>query len=385
MARNTPTIGIDISAALNQRAGIGRFVRNLTSAVVAGSPDIRYVLLHARPDGDVGDLPNASNVRTVVAPLRQRLLDIVWHRARLPVPVDLLTGRLDVFHAPNFVLPPVRAARTVLTIHDLAYLLHPECAHPNLRAYLGRAVPYSAKRADYIVADSENTRSDVISMLGVDPDRIGVVPGGVEPRFAPIADPAALGRARTAVGLDDSTPFILFVGTIEPRKNLTALIQAFNNMKARTGLPHRLVLAGRRGWLADDIYAAATRSRWSAHITFPSFVADDDLSGLYSAAEIFAYPSLYEGFGLPVLEAMACGTPVVCSNTSSLPEAAGDAAVLVSPHDVDGLSDALAALTSDTALRARHRGLGLAQAARFTWQSAAEAQIAVYRQLLAER
>ena len=374
-------IGIDYTAAVNQRAGIGRFVRNLVASLVALDRDDQFVLLHTTPNpGAEVSVPAAPNVSTSEFRFPERWMTILWHRLRVPLPVEWATGPVDIFHAPDFVLPPVRRARRVLTVHDLAFLLYPECADARLREYLMSAVPRSVRAADFVVADSANTQNDVICLLGADPARTAVVPGGVEPRFRPAA-PEAVASLRARLGLVE--PFILSIGMIEPRKNWQGLIRAYNTVRARHRLPHRLVLAGPRGWLSDVIFEERDRSPFRNDVIFPGFIADDDLPTLYSATDLFAFPSYYEGFGLPPLEAMACGTPVVVSDAASLPEVVGDAGLTVPAEDTEALADALERGLLDEALRARLRADGLARAAKFTWGAAAAALLTVYHHVVA--
>jgi glycosyltransferase involved in cell wall biosynthesis len=374
-------IGIDYTAAVNQSAGIGRFVRALVGGLAELDQDNQYLLLHAaNRTGLNGRLPRARNFVARSAGLPQRYLDIIWHRMTLPLPVNLMLGRLDLFHSPDFVLPPVSKAVSVLTVHDLAFLLQPECAEANLRAYLEKAVPRSARRADYIVADSEHTRNDVICLLGVPPEKVAVVPGGVESTFQPVEDLAQLAALRERLGIGQA-PFILSVGLIEPRKNLPVLFDAYRLLRERKGLPHLLVVAGNRGWLSAGTIEHAERSPYRDDIRFVGYVAEEALPGLYTAASAFAFPSLYEGFGLPPLEAMACGTPTVVSRASSLPEVAGEAALQVDPRDVDGLAAALELLLLDDVLRAELRTRGIQRARAFSWRAAARKQLDVYERL----
>ena len=374
-------IAIDYTAAVNQRAGIGRFVRNLVASLVALDPDDQFVLLHASPNaGAEVRVPAAQNVWTSEFRFPERWMTILWHRMRVPLPVEWATGPVDIFHAPDFVLPPVRRARRVLTVHDLAFLLYPECADARLREYLMGVVPRSVRAADFVVADSANTQNDVICLLGADPARTAVVPGGVEPRFRP-ASAETVADLRYRLGLVE--PFILSIGMIEPRKNWHGLIRAYSMLRARQHLPHRLVLAGPRGWLSDVIFEERDRSPFRNDVIFPGFVADEDLPTLYSAADVFAFPSFYEGFGLPPLEAMACGTPVVVSDAASLPEVVGDAGLAVPAEDTEALADTLERALLDNRLRAELRAAGLARAATFTWSAAAEALLAVYRRVAA--
>jgi glycosyltransferase involved in cell wall biosynthesis len=256
----------------------------------------------------------------------------------------------------------------------------PDCADAGLRAYLSRVVPRSVARASHVLADSESTRRDLTHLLGVSPDRVTVVYPGVEARFHPEQDAAALARVRQRYSVGDA-PFVLGVGTLEPRKNWPALIRAWTRLRQASGLPHRLVIAGGKGWLAEGIFAAAQASPYRDDIVFTGFVDDADLPALYAAAGVFAFPSRYEGFGIPVVEALACGTPVVCAYNSSLPEAAGDAALLVTCDDDAALAAALQRLIEDQALRQSLQAAGLAQAARFTWQSAAAALWQTYERI----
>lgn len=378
-------IAIDYSAAVNQHAGIGRLVRNQVLALAEVDHDNDYRLVYARPNRDtVPQFPRAVNFSRREVGIRERWLTILWHRAKLPLPADWLSGPVDLFHCPDFVLPPLRRARGVLTVHDLAFLMRPDCADHRLRAYLEEVVPRSIRRADFIIADSENTRNDLVVLLGAQPASIAVVPGGVEDRFEPITDAEQLRRARRKVGLRDE-PFILAIGVIEPRKNLNRLMDAFRALKQRNGVPSdlKLVMAGGKGWLFDDIFEHHAASPIRDHILMPGFVPDELLPALYSAADVFAFPSLYEGFGLPILEAMACGTPVVASRSSCLPEVADGAALLVDPNNVDGLIAALELALVDSDLRARLIKQGRQRAREYSWRRAAEQLLGVYRRVAA--
>jgi glycosyltransferase involved in cell wall biosynthesis len=377
-------IAIDYSAAVNQRAGVGRLVRNQVLALADVDQANDYTLVYARPnDGGIHEFPGARNFSRREVRLRERWLAILWHRAKVPLPVEWLSGPIDVFHSPDFVLPPLRRARGILTVHDLAFLMQPDCADARLRAYLEDVVPRSVRRADYIIADSENTRNDLVVLLGVPPDSVSVVPGGVEERFAPVTDPAALAEARQRLGVGDA-PFVLALGMLEPRKNLNRLMDAFAILKRRGAPPDlKLVLAGGRGWLVDGILSHHARSAVRDDILLPGFIADDLLPAVYSAAAVFAFPSLYEGFGLPILESMACGTPVVASRASSLPEVAEGAAVLVEPESAEGLAMALEEALSDDALRSDLEHKGRERAAEYTWRRAAERLLDVYQKVAA--
>jgi glycosyltransferase involved in cell wall biosynthesis len=373
-------IVIDYTPAVHQGAGIGRHTRGLVSALAphAAGHDVTLLVFGRPPDGHTLAAPPGASVRVV--PLPNRWLTLGWHRLGLPLPVEWLSGPADLYHASDFVLPPVRRARSLLTVHDLSFLTVPDCADAGLRAYLSRVVPRSVARASHVLADSESTRRDLIHLLGLPPDRVTVVYPGVEAHFQPEQDAARLAQMRQRTAIGDG-PFVLGVGTLEPRKNWPALIRAWTRMRQTGGPPHRLVIAGGKGWLVEGIFAAAQASPYRGDILFTGFVDDADLPALYAAADVFAFPSRYEGFGIPVVEALACGTPVVCADNSSLPEAAGDAALLVACDDDHALATALQQLIEDQALRQRLRAAGLAQAARFTWQSAAAALWQTYERI----
>jgi glycosyltransferase involved in cell wall biosynthesis len=294
----------------------------------------------------------------------------------------VFTGALDLLHAPDFVLPPTRA-RTIVTIHDLSFLVHPECAEPSMVRYLTDAVPRGLRRANVILADSQATRRDLARLLAVDPARVELVYPGVGPQFCPLVE-EAIGPVRSRLGLPDR--FVLFVSTLEPRKNLVRLLEAFAqviqvedpNLQSSTSNLH-FVIAGRRGWLYEDIFAAIERLQLRERVRLLDYVHDKDLPALYNLAAAFAYPSIYEGFGIPPLEALACGTPTVIADNSSLPEVVGDAAVLVSAEDVGSIASGIVRVVSDEMLRARLRVAGPEQARKFMWEQAAQRVLACYQ------
>ena len=366
-------IGVDYSAAVWQGAGIGRYTRALVGELLRLDRENRYVLIYPAgfPGRPAPFLPhlrhlNHPGLRLRPLPLSDRYQAILWQRLRLPLPVELFCGRLDLFYSPDFVLPPQLAGRRILTIHDLAFLVHPECAVPSLGWYLRRAIPRSIARADLLLADSWHTRRDLVGLLGVPPERVEVVYPGVEPAFRPL-ERAALEEVRARYGLPER--FLLTVGTIEPRKNLPRLLEALSGLPERLRLP--LVVVGRPGWLYEESFAAVERWGLQGQVRFLGFVPQEDLPALYNLALALVYPSLYEGFGLPPLEAMACGTPVLTGRVSSLPEVVGEAAVLVDPADVSSIREGLQRLLEDEALRERLRQAGPERAREFTWEKAA--------------
>jgi glycosyltransferase involved in cell wall biosynthesis len=374
-------IGIDYTAAARQGAGIGRYTRELISALLGLESAHQYVIFAATGGLETGDWRTGiqrRNVQFRALPLTDEWLARLWHRLRLPIPVEAVTGPLDVFYSPDFVLPPTqRATRTLLTVHDLSFMHYPETFVPPLRRYLERVVPRSIARADLVLADSAHTRSDIVSLFGAPPDKVQVLYSGVHPRFCPEPEPGEREQLRDRYNIGDQ-PYVLSVGTIQPRKNYVRLIQVFAHLQTCTlrVANLQLLIGGGRGWLYQDIFAEAEKH--GDRVRLLGFVDDADLPALYRNAALFAFPSLYEGFGLPVLEAMACGAPVVCSNASSLPEVAGDAALLVDPHDTDALTQALVRTLEDADLRREMIARGFAQAARFTWEQAARQLLAAF-------
>ncbi len=375
-------IGIDYTAAHEQGAGIGRYVRELIHALAALDSQNSYRLFAAgatRQSLPSVPGPNFSWHPTRITPL---WFARIWHRFQIPLPVELFTGRVALYHATDFTLPPtLPGTRTLLTVHDLSFVRAPETASPVLKAYLDQVVPRSVRRADHVLADSQATKDDLIELYGTSPEKITVLLSGVNAQFKPVTDPARRAAVRERYQIPAGCPFIFSVGTVQPRKNYARLAEAL----AQLGPSHQdvhLVIAGGRGWLESPIYRAIDKLGMGDRVHFTGFADDEDLPILYSDAAVLAYPSLYEGFGFPVLEAMACGTPVVTSTVSSMPEVAGDAALMVDPYDVPALSDALRRLLSDSALRADLITRGFEQASRFTWERSARQLQTIYQQLL---
>lgn len=382
-------IAIDYNAALRQVAGIGRYTRELVRALAAAGSGDRFVLFYAGRDlhdavgYDTLQELKATYASIELAPiaLPERWLPIMWQRARLPVPVEWWTGRVDVVHAPDFVLPPSRTHHTLVTVHDLSFRIHPEAAHERLRQYLEAAVPRSLLRATRILADSQSTATDLEHLMGVAPSNITVLYPGIGPQFRRVEDQERLALVREKYGLPSR--FFFHIGTIEPRKNLERLINAYAVVRAEDATtssepPVGLLLAGKPGWLSDPILA---RARQTEGVLLPGPVDDADLPALHSLATALVYPSLYEGFGFPPLEALACGTPVVTSRRSSIPELVGDCALLIDPLDEAALADGLRRVLDDPEVGVAARRDGPAQAAQFTWERAAQQLLDIYHSL----
>lgn len=378
-------IGVDYTAAVRQGGGIGRYTRNLVRALSQLDEENEYTLFVAGGWGDGDGLgPWPRNFRIRGVPVSDRWLHLLWQRLRFPLPVQLATGPLDLFHSPDFVLPPAGRVPKILTVHDLSFLRVPECYVPAFRRYLESAVSRAVTKASLILADSESTKRDLIELMGVEPGRITVLYPGVEPRFQPITDPEKLRKVRESYQLPEH--FVLGLGTLQPRKNFSGLIEGFRLLAGdRAGgsalAELQLVIVGAKGWMYEGDFAAVAKSGLEDRVRFCGFVADDDLPALYSLAGAFAFPTWYEGFGLPVLEALACGAPVVSANNSSLPEVVGQAGLMVEAGDPTALAGALWQVLSDGGLREQLADAGPRQARRFCWEVSARQLLELYRSM----
>lgn len=302
---------------------------------------------------------------------------ILWEQAVQPWQ---LSG-FDLYHALTFVSPLLLARPSVVTVYDLSFIHYPQMLSPARRLYLRLFTGLSCRRAHRVIAISQSTARDLVESLGVSPEKIDVaVPGYTAEIYRPLpAEEVAAFRQQR--GLPER--FWLFLGTLEPRKNLVTLLEAYAGLSPNERLP--LVLAGGKGWDFEPIFAAVECLGLGDAVHFPGFVPTTDLPLWYNSAELFIYPSVFEGFGLPVLEAMACGTPVAVSAASSLPEVVGDAGLLVPPHDVSAWTDALQHAGTDAVWRETAQQRGLAYATHFTWQSTAQSAIASYQKALSQQ
>jgi glycosyltransferase involved in cell wall biosynthesis len=363
----TMRIGYECTAVVEGRSGVGHYAERLGRALASVAPgDVEVVAL---TNGE--PLPSLRNAPPT-GPKRPRAL---W----LNVAVRRLARRLDLdlFHFTANVAPMRFGDPYVLTVHDVTTRRAPETHPPRRRAYYRAALGASARNARRVITVSETSAADIVAMLGVPRDRIDVIPLAPDSRFRRVEDRDALGRLTERYGLDE--PYLLYVGNIEPRKNLGRLLEAY----ARVGrISGPLVLVGNLAWLTREVVDSVNRLGLTERVRFLGYVPDSDLPALYSAASAFVYPSLFEGFGLPVIEAMACGAAVVTSTAPALREIAEGAALLVDPYSVESIAEGIRTVLTGADVHARLVESGLARASRYTWEATARRTLETYARAL---
>lgn len=375
---NKGLIYIDISAAVHSRAGLGRYSERLAAALIAQEPG-RYGLFHNSDEGAhfpeslPANVPRRS-VNLGYKPWRMAVLLGQYGR----VPFNRLVPDARLFHSTEHLLLPLRGIQTVLTVHDLIYKLFP-AYHKKLNYwFLNRAMPLFCRRASAIIAVSEASKQDIVRHYGIVPSKITVVYEAASDHFQP-PPPARIEAVRQQYQLPER--FLIHLSTIEPRKNLSRLLDALQRL--RQSLPDLcLVLAGGKGWLYDDFFAKIEAEGLEKAVQVLGWVPDEDLPAVIAAADLAVQPSLYEGFGLPILEEMASGQVVAASGSSSHPEVGGEAAAYFDPYNVEEMATVIGRLLNDREEHQHRRQLGLQQAAQFSWARAARETAAVYKRLL---
>lgn len=367
-------IGIDASrSTVGQRTGTENYSLHLLRELLALDVEHHFRLYFNQPPSS--DLfPDTVDDRVIPFPRLWTHLRLSW---------EMLSDAPDLLFVPSHVLPLIHPRRSVVTVHDLGYLYYPEAHTLTQNVYLRWSTRFNAQAASHILADSEATRRDLMSEYQISGNKISVVYPGRDEILAPIDDPAILTAVQARHGL--TQPYLLYVGTLHPRKNLVRLVEAFGLLvrpPADDAPPPianlQLVLAGQKGWLYDEVVTQIRNLDLTEQVHLTGYVPEEDLATLLSGAQAFVYPSLYEGFGIPVLEAMACGTPVICSNVSSLPEVAGDAAIQVDPMDIEALAQALRDVLLDDGLRLKLVERGYRQVRRFSWRRSADETMQVF-------
>ncbi|MCW5853037.1 MAG: glycosyltransferase family 4 protein [Anaerolineae bacterium] len=374
-------IGIDVRMVYYTGAGIGQYIRRLVKGLEQLDLTDEIVLLQSRKQEPTAVEGTPFPWRPLWTPAHHRF-------EQFALPLELLFLGLDLLHSPDFIPPMRRLCRSVVTVHDLHFLRFPHFLTEEAARYYGQ-IDDAMKRTDHVIAVSEATRQDLMQLLGVNQNKISVIYEAADPAFRVINDNAALVKVREKYNLPG--PFILAVGTIEPRKNWPTLLRIFAQLKdmrvdpdcagrgAAPDQPLTLVIAGRRGWLDKDVFSVAEDLSLGPRARFLDHVPVEDLVLLYNAAAVLAHPSFYEGFGLPPLEAMACGAPAVVSDTGALPEVVGDAGLKAPPTDVELWIEHLRLVLQDPVRRAGMVQRGLEQATRFSIERMARETFTVYQ------
>lgn len=376
-------LGIDGSSLLSAKTGIGIYTDRLLCGIRSCSdftvkiylpmPFINPAKRNNSIDAIIKNYPDVE-IKSHVLPT-PKMQRWIWGHSDF-LPIERFLGPVDLYHGTSFVMPPLHHAKGIMTIYDLSFMLFPQFHTREMQAFTKNIRRY-AERTDCIIAISEQTKQDIVSLLNVPEMKVRVTLLAADTRYRVIDDTHRIASVAATYGIDRE--YILYTGTLEPRKNVPAIIRAFQSIKRELNVPHRLVLAGKKGWLYDDIFTEVRALGLEQEIIFTGYVPDEDLPFLYNGADLFVYPSFYEGFGLPPLEAMACGCPVISSNTSSLPEVVGTAGIMVDPRKPEELAAAMARVLGDSDLANGMRRQGLERAATFSWDRCARETLSIYR------
>jgi len=357
-------------------AGINWYIRSLLAFLPRVSDRHKFTAFLGKEEAGHGF--HGIQTEVSILPTERPAARIAWEQ--LAQPVRLLGNRIDLLHSLAFVQPVILPCPSVVTIYDLSFIHYPQRLQPWRRLYLRWGTTFSARRASRVIAISASTKRDIVGLLGVAEDKVDVIPCGVDEDFRAVDRQEQLEELRKKRRLPPR--MLLFVGTIEPRKNLTTLLRSYALLRERIQ-PPPLVIAGAKGWQHEEVFSLVQELGLPDELLFPGFIPRDELPLWYNAADLFVYPSLYEGLGLPPLEAMACGTPVVTSDTSSLPEVVGDSGLLVDPTDAEEIALAMERLLTDSTLRDELTSKGLKRARAFTWHRTARETVEVYDRALA--
>jgi glycosyltransferase involved in cell wall biosynthesis len=368
----------DVAITINTVLGGPRYyAQNLIENILQLDRDNRYVII---ADSSAYRPPKgfASRCEIVDIPMRSKYSVIFWDH--LKVPAAVRKRNIDLLHHTKGACPLFSRTPTVVSIYDLAVYVMPETFAPGQRWYLRSNYEYAARKARRIITISENSKNDIVKFLGVPAERIAITPLAASPEFTKIDDKPILQSVKNKYHLPEN--YLLYMGTIHPRKNLTLLINAYAAARRRDAFPHQLVIAGRKGWLTQEIFKTAEKFSVLAPVIFPGTIDEPDKPALICGAAAFVSPSLYEGFGLTLLEAMQCGKPVISSNVSSIPEVAGDAAVLVDPKSEEQLARAISRVLCDEALQKKMGEQAVRKSREFSWTRTAQMTLDVYRSIL---
>lgn len=374
-------IGIDARSVLKQRTGVGNYTYNLIENLSQIDRENQYVLFYSHHKNVRSAIPKFDNPNFQSKFIRfpNKLLNLMWGTLRIPK-IDWLVGEVDLYHSPNYNLNMLGKGKSLMTIHDLNFFTYRKYSISSARWHYAFKIKSYAHQVDAITVVSESTKREVLKYMEVPGEKVHVVYNGYSPSFRPLEESENTQKVLEKYKIEGD--FILYVGTLEPRKNIEGLIRAYHQCKAKDDF--LLVLAGGKGWKYKHIFRLVEELKLENRVVFTWYVPDSDLPVLYNQASLFVYPSFYEGFGIPPLEAMACGLPVIVSNTTSIPEVVGDAGVYVDPHDVEQISRSIDTVLSDEQLRKGMIGRGLERARLFSWEKTAREILRLYHQIVFE-
>ena len=369
-------IGVDGRGFYEKRTGMEQYAFNLYKAISIIDKSNEY-FIYFKHNGKILSPTQNKNFRNIIIPAPLKFITPLWEQVLLPR--QLKNDTIQVYHSPYSIIPLFGDFKKVITVHDLTPFIYPEYQKKITNLYLRYWYRKSILSSDIIISVSENTKKDIIKLFNISSSKIRTIYESASEEFCKIEDENLKDRIRKKYQLPDK--FILFVGTLEPRKNITRLLKAFDRLKTKKNILHYLVLAGHKGWLYEEIFKTYNKLKNRRFVLFIDYVNHNDLPIIYNLSDIFLYPSLYEGFGLPLLEAMACGSPVISSNTSSIPEVVGDAGILVNPKSIDEVSNAIYEVIMDKALRESLIEKGYKQVQKFSWEKTSRETLEVFNMI----
>lgn len=366
-------IGIDATAIPPRRTGAGNYIFQLIKNLAVIDTRNSYIIF-AKPDHIAEWKIEQANFQFISVPLHNRAKRLAWEQTGLPILASRY--RLDLLHSPHYTIPLPLTCKSVVTFHDMIFFLYPELYGRFRQQFFTTMMRLSARKADAILTDSQSTAEDLHKILGTQRNKIFPVLLACDRHYQPVTDLSQVNQICTSYGLSPNQYF-LYVGVLEPRKNIPVLLQALRNLLDH-GFEHRLAITGKKGWMFDEIFATVKRLQLHPHVIFTGYVPEEHLPFLYTGCTASIYPSLYEGFGMPVLEALACGTPVITSNISSMPEITADAALLIDPHSAEQLTTAMEQMLSNEGLREQLKKRALTRAIEFSWEKTAQETLKIY-------